>query len=75
MAWGIYYVDLYAVVKQGCVLGQDGDAPLALQFVRVHYPVDMGLIGPESAALLKHRVNQRGFPVVHVGDNCDVANT
>jgi len=23
--------------------------------------------------LLEHGVNQRGFPVVHVGDNCDVA--
>src|SRR5664279_422599 len=63
------------MVEDGRVLGQDGDAALALQLVGVHHALDVGLVGAEGAALVQHGVNQGGLSVVHVRDNGDVANT
>ena len=63
------------MVEDGGVLGQNGDAALALQFVGIHHPLDMGLVGAEDAALVQHGVHQRGLAVVNVRDDGDVANT
>src|SRR5580692_7892358 len=68
-------VDLYVVIEDSRVLGEDGNAALTLQFVRVHHPVDVVLVGAKGAALLQHGVDQRGFAVVDVGDDGDIANT
>ena len=70
----VHDVDLHIVIEDGGVLGQNGDAALALQVIGVHDPLDDVLIGAESAALLQHSVNQRGLAVVNVGDNGDVAD-
>ena len=67
-------VDLYVVIEDGGVLGQDRDAAFALQFVRVHHPFDVMLVGAKGAALLQHGVDQRGLAVVDVGDDGDIAN-
>ncbi len=42
--------------------------------VGVHDAFDDFLIGPENAALPEHGIYQRGFAVVHVGDDGDIAN-
>ena len=65
-------VDLRVPVVDRGVLREDGDAPLALQLVRVHDAVDVLLVGAEDAALLEHGVHQGGLPVVDVGDDGDV---
>jgi len=67
-------IDFRAVVPQRRVFGQNGDAALALEVVRVHHTVDHGLILAENAALAKHGVQQRRLAVVHVSDNRDVAD-
>ena len=67
-------VDLHVVIKDGGVLGQNGDAALALQFVGIHHALDVVLVGAERAALLQHGVDQRGLAVVDVRDDGDVAN-
>ena len=69
----LHNVDLYVLVVDGGVLGQDGDAALPLQIVGVHDALHRGLIFPVDAALLEHLVYQRGLAVVHVGNNGDVA--
>ncbi len=63
------------MVEDGGVLGQDGDAALALQLVGVHHALDVGLVGAEDAALVQHGVDQRGLAVVDVRDDGDVAKT
>src|ERR1035437_4834202 len=63
------------MVEDGRVLGQDGDAALALKFVGVHHALDVGLVGAKSAALVQHGVNQGGLSVVHVRDDSDIAKT
>ena len=68
-------VDLHAVVEDRGVLGQDGDAALALEFVGVHDALDVSFVGAKDAALAEHGVDERGLAVVHVGDDGDVANT
>ncbi len=75
VAGRVHDVDLDVVVKNGRVLGQDGDAALALQFVGIHDAVHQLLVGAKYAALAEHGVHQRGLAVVDVGDDGDVANT
>jgi hypothetical protein len=67
-------VDFYVVIKNRRVFGEDGDAALPLQFVRVHDPFDVVFVGAKGAALLQHGVDQRGLAVVNVRDDGDVAN-
>ena len=74
MAGCIDNVDFYVVIENRGVLGEDGDAALALQFVRVHHSFDVVFVGAKGAALLQHGVDQRGFAVVDVRDDSDVAN-
>ena len=57
----------------GGVLGQDGDAALALEVVVVHHPLGHLLVGAERAALPQQRVDERGLAVVDVRDDGDVA--
>ncbi len=75
VAGRVHDIDFYARIKHRRVLGENGDAALAFQIVRVHDALGDGLVVAESAALPEHGVNQRGLAVVHVGNNGDVANT
>ena len=75
MAGRVHNVDLHIVIENGRVLGQDGNAALPLQFVRIHHAFCDGLVGAERTTLLKHSVHQRGLAVVDVRDDGDVADT
>ena len=66
-------VDVGAVVVDGAVLGEDGDAALALQVVRVHHALGHLLVRGEGAGLAQQLVDERGLAVVDVGDDGDVA--
>ena len=74
VAGGVDDVDLLAVVEDGGVLGEDGDAALALEVVGVHDALGDGFVGAESPGLAEHGVDQGGLAVVDVGDDGDVAN-
>ena len=74
VAGRVHDVDLHVVIEDGGVLGQDGDAALPLQIVRVHDPFNQMLVGAECAALPQHGVHQRGLAMVYVGDDSDIAN-
>jgi hypothetical protein len=67
-------VDLHVLPAHRGVLGQDRDAPLALERVRVHHPVLDDLVVAEGPALAEHLVHESRLPVVDVGDDGDVAN-
>ena len=54
-------------------LGQDRDAALALQIVGVHRALGDFLVLAERAGLLQKAVDQRGFAMVDVRDDRDVA--
>ena len=73
MARGIDDIDLDALVGAGAVLGQNGDAALTLDVTAVHDTLCHDLIVAESAALMQHRVHQRGLAVVNVSDDSDIA--
>ena len=67
-------VDLHAVVVHAGGLGENGDAALSLQLVGVHHALHRMLVGAEQAALREHGVHQRGFAVIDVRDDGDIAN-
>ena len=69
VARGVDDVDLGVAIGDGGVLGENGDAPLALKVAGVHDPLHDLLVLPVDAALLQHRVHQRSLTVVDVGDN------
>jgi hypothetical protein len=64
------------VVLHRRVLGQDRDALLTLQVVRVHHAVvdAFELVRGEGAGLLQHAVDDGGLAVVDVSDDGDVAD-
>ena len=73
VARGVDDVDLHPAVAHRDVLGEDRDALLALEVVRVEDPVVDLLVVPERARLPEHGVDQGGLAVVDVGDNCHVS--
>ena len=70
--------DVVAVARvvpdQRGVLGEDGDALLALEVAGVHDPVDELFVGAERTGLTQHRVDEGGLAVVDVGDDGEVAD-
>ena len=74
VARGIHDVDLGALPAHRRVLGQDGDAPLPLQRVRVHHPLLDLLVGAECPRLPQHLIHQGGLAVVHVRDDGEVTD-
>ena len=71
---GVDNVDLHALVADGHVLGEDGDAALALEVVVVEHEVVGLLVLAEKVARVKHLVHERCLSVVHVGNDGNVAN-
>ena len=69
----VHDVDGHPTVPHRGVLGQDRDALLPLQVARVEHALGDLRVGAERPGLPQHRVHQRGFAVVHVRDDRDVA--
>nr|GEU28058.1 hypothetical protein [Tanacetum cinerariifolium] len=74
VAWGVNDVDVGAFVLDCAILGQNRDAALFFEVVRVHDTGIDRLVFAEGAGLAEQLVNQGGFTVVNVGDDCNVAN-
>ena len=72
VAGGVDYVDLDSLVLHCGVLGEDGDAALPLQHVRVHRPFGKRLPVPQLGGLLQQAVHERRLAVVDVRDDGDV---
>ncbi len=68
-------VDPVPLPLDRAVLGADRDAPLALEIARVHDA--LGHLGPvpEDVRRLEDRVDERGLPVVDMGDDRQVPDT
>ena len=70
----VYDIDLGIVEKKRRILGENGDAALALKIIRIHYSFDKRLIGAKNSALPQHGVDQRRLAVVYVRDNGYITN-
>ncbi len=73
VARGVDDVDLRALVADGRVLRENGDAAFAFEVVRVHDPLGDFLVLPESAGLAQESVHERGLAMIDVGDDGDIA--
>ena len=69
----IHNIDFRAAIGNLGVLREDRDAALALQVVRVHHALDHFLVRAENTALAQHGVDERRLPMIHVGDDGDIA--
>ena len=66
-------VDLGAAPQDRRVLGEDGDAALALQRIRVQDSLADFLAGAKDPGLAKHLVDQRGLAMIHMRYDGNVA--
>ena len=71
---GVNDVDLGILVTYRNVLGKDRDPPFAFDLVVVQDEFPGLLVVAEEFAGIQKFVHQRGFPVVHVRDDGDIAN-
>ena len=67
-------VDLDALPDERHVLGDDGDAALALEIARIEDAIAHLVDVAEQLALPHHGVDERGLPMIDVGDDRDVAD-
>ena len=72
MAGRVDDVEPDAAVVDRRLLGEDGDALLALEVARVEDAVDHRLVGAEGAGLAEQRVDEGGLAVVDVGDDGEI---
>ena len=70
----IYNIDFGIGPPNRSILRQDRNSALTLQRVRVHDALGHLLIGTEHPRLAEHLVHQRGFPMIDVGNDGDVAD-
>src|SRR5262249_48855977 len=54
-------------------LGEDGDAALAFLRIGIHGALVMRLVLTKGAALREHLIDQGGFAMIDVRDDCDIA--
>src|SRR2546428_11113881 len=73
MAGRVDDVDLDAVIANRRVLGEDGDALLSLEHVRIHDQLTDLLMRGEDVRLLQQGVDERGLAMVNVRDDGHVA--
>ena len=73
VAGGVDDVDAGFLPVEGGHLGQNGDAALTLQVIRVHGALGDLLVLAERARLRQQPVDQGGLAVVDVGNDGDVA--
>ena len=66
-------VDAAVLPVEGGDLGQDGNAAFAFEIVRIHGALGHFLVLAERAGLGQQPVDQRGFAVVDVGNDRNVA--
>src|SRR5690606_36963644 len=70
---GVDDVDAVIIPVDGGVFREDGNAAFALLIVRVHDPFGAHIASVQGAGLFQQLVDQRGFAVVNVGDDGDIA--
>ncbi len=71
---GVDDVDVVALIFDGGVFGENGNAAFFFEVVAVHHAFVNLLVGAEGAGLAQKLVDQRGFAVVNVGDDGDIAD-
>ena len=69
----VHDIDFAAFKDDGRVFGQDGDAALPFQFIRVHHTVGHLLIGAERSRLPQHGIYEGCLAVVNMGNDGDIA--
>ena len=74
MAGGVHDVEAHALVGDAGLLGEDGDAALALEVHGVHDAVHDHLVDAEGTGLAEHGIHQGGLAVVDMRHDGDVAH-
>ena len=74
MAWGIDDINLYPVISNCCIFGEDCDATFPLDIIGVHYTLHHFLVFPECTTLFEQFVHQSGFTMINMGDDRYITN-
>ena len=74
MTRGIYHINFYIFISNGCVFTEDGDATFFFKVVAIHYKFAGFLIVAENFSGVQDFVNQGSFTMVNVCNDCNVAD-
>ena len=74
MARGVDDVDADVFPDDRGALGQNGDPALLLQVVAVQRTLGHDLVVTEGAGLAQQLVDERGLPMIDMGDDRDIAD-
>ena len=74
MSGGVDDIYFYIPVLHGDIFGKNGDSAFAFQVVVIQKTVVNFLIGAKNFGLFEDLIDQRGFSVVDVGNNCYIAD-
>ena len=74
MTRGVDNIDFQGAIMYGGILGEDGNSPFPFQIVAVHHPVNDFFVGPKGACLPKQAIDESGFTMVNMGDDCYIPN-
>src|SRR6185437_11596772 len=72
VAGRIHDIDAHVPPLDAGALGEDGDAPLALQVVGIHGALVHVLVLAHGASLFEELIHERGLAMVNMGDDGDV---
>ena len=73
MARRVDNIDARLVPNHRSRFGENGDAALFFQITAIHQPLIDRLIVAKQTGLLQNRVNERGFAMVDMSDNGNIA--
>ena len=67
-------IDMRTLIFHGTVLGENGNPAFLFQIVGIHHPFTDGLVFAERSGLPQQLIDQRGFAMIDMRDNRDVAD-
>ena len=75
MAGSVDNVDFDALVFHRGLFGKNGDASFSFKVVGIHYTFRHSLIFAENAALSEKLIDECGFSVIDVSNNCNISES
>ena len=72
MSGSVHNIDAIVVPTNCRVLRKNGNPPLFLLIIGIHDSLSADVFAVEGARLLQQAVDERGFAMIHVGNNRDI---
>ena len=73
MSGSINNIDFYIFIKNSCIFGKNGNTTFSFDVIGIHDTFCHFLIGTEHTALFQKLIDQGGFAVVYMSNDCYIS--